>query len=1113
MHPHSKSFITLLCCCIAVLLSLSAKAQGEANIWYFGQNAGLDFNGGGTPVPLLNGQMVTQEGCATISDGGGNLLFYTDGSTVWNANHAIMTNGTGLLGNFSSTQSAIIVPKPNSSSIYYIFTVPAGCTMAGTGLRYSEVDMSLSGGLGAVTTVKNILLTTATCEKVTAVAHANGTDYWVICHAPGTAINTYQITSAGVNTTSVPSTSAANSTTAGYLKASPDGTLVGRGSNGVVEVMNFDASTGILTPYFSITNSGLNYGVEFSQTGNRFYYYDIGVGVYQVDLTLGSAAAIVASNTFIGSTAPNQGYGMQIGPDGKIYVTEYQVSFLSVINDPDSLGASCNMVAQQLPLGGGTGSTGPGICRIGLPTFIQTFFLAPTLTVEDTCFSDTTTLTAYSPSADSVFWNFGDTASGTNNVAQGDTVEHIFSSPGTYQVGTVTYFTNTTGLFGFVDSVFDTIEVTIHPLPEIELGNDTVLCQGDSLTILNSNTVLNMTYLWSDGSTDEFLPIAAADTYYVEVTTLCGIAYDTIVIDSVLPSMVDLGPDSILCTGDTVVFDVEVAAGNYIWQDGTPGSPYEATTTGQYAVTATGLCNTSIDTVELYFVDPATSNFPPDTTFCNGQTVDLVTFADSATFLWHDGSTDSTFTASIADTFKVTVTNACGVFTDSVIVTIDFPLPVDLGNDTVLCAGTSFPLHADLPGNNTYLWSGGVMIDSITVDEPGTYWLEATNTCGIYSDTVEIDGEVVPNIELPERTLLCEGQTFPVEVPFSRSSYLWNTGSQDSGIVINSTGVYKVTVTNLCGVDQDSIEVVYDAPLDIDIGDVYELCEGDSLKLSVYAPNEPEYKWNNGSASSLYTVTEQGFYSVTVTNACGSFTDETAVYIERKPKPELPTDTVLCKGEEWSVLISQFYSGYQWQDGSQKHRYLISEPGRYTLKKWNRCGVRIDTLLVEYRDAPEIDLGADTVVCPSIEPVTLELPEQQGVSVLWSDESEDWVRSIEDPGVYEVMLTDDEYGCSSTDEVLIDECPVAIWIPRAFTPNSDTKNEVFLPELNYVTRYNLKIFDRWGAQLFTTINPDVGWDGTYQGILQPEGVYVYILEFKVEGMTRQKLTGAVTLIR
>lgn len=118
-------------------------SQGEANIWYFGQNAGLDFNSG-SPVSINGSQMNTLEGCSTISNSSGQLLFYTDGVTVWDRNHNIMPNGTGLMGHESSTQSSLVIPKPNDPNIYYLFTVSE---INSDGLRYSVIDMSLNGGV------------------------------------------------------------------------------------------------------------------------------------------------------------------------------------------------------------------------------------------------------------------------------------------------------------------------------------------------------------------------------------------------------------------------------------------------------------------------------------------------------------------------------------------------------------------------------------------------------------------------------------------------------------------------------------------------------------------------------------------------------------------------------------------------------------------------------------------------------------------------------------------------------------------------------------------------------------------------------------------------------
>jgi hypothetical protein len=112
---------------------------------------------------LTDGAMDTYEGCASVCDANGRLLFYTNGVTVWNKHHQPMPNGTGLLGNSSTTQSALVIKKPSSEFIYYLFTVDAGGRI--NGLRYSEIDMRLQGGDGDVTAVKNMLIHTPTCEK------------------------------------------------------------------------------------------------------------------------------------------------------------------------------------------------------------------------------------------------------------------------------------------------------------------------------------------------------------------------------------------------------------------------------------------------------------------------------------------------------------------------------------------------------------------------------------------------------------------------------------------------------------------------------------------------------------------------------------------------------------------------------------------------------------------------------------------------------------------------------------------------------------------------------------------------------------------------------------
>ena len=176
---------------MTLTISTPLWSQKQASVWYFGHHAGLDFRSG-EPVALTDGALNTNEGSASICDEAGNLLFYTDGVTVWNREHHVMPNGRNLWGHSTTTQT-LIVPKPGVDPIYYIFTASPqhdyvfGAGTDSVGFHYTVVDMRMASGLGDVT-VKNILLFRNTTEKVTAVHHANGMDIWVVAHEWGNNI-------------------------------------------------------------------------------------------------------------------------------------------------------------------------------------------------------------------------------------------------------------------------------------------------------------------------------------------------------------------------------------------------------------------------------------------------------------------------------------------------------------------------------------------------------------------------------------------------------------------------------------------------------------------------------------------------------------------------------------------------------------------------------------------------------------------------------------------------------------------------------------------------------------------------------------------------------------
>ena len=365
----SARTVTTACLAIALATSTDARDQSGDN-WHFGTNGGVTFVSG-TPLPLAGGQINQFEGCATISDSSGNLLFYTDGVTIWNASHGIMPNGTGLKGDPSATQSAIIMPKPGDGDTFYVFTVPA--TGSADGLHYSIVDITLASGNGDVVGgQKNINLMATCSEQVTAVAHANGRDIWVIARPYGSNdFNVFLVSPAGVDTTPVISSTGISilaNGDIGSLKAAPSGDKLAMAfltQSGKVELYDFDNTTGQVSNALDLGNHNNAYGIEFSQDSTVLYVGRYTMALVQFDLTAGDipGSAYIAANN--GSIA-----ALQLGPDGKIYVAMTGHNYLGVINSPAKTGAACDFQA--------IGPSISGTCGAGLPTFIQSLFAPST---------------------------------------------------------------------------------------------------------------------------------------------------------------------------------------------------------------------------------------------------------------------------------------------------------------------------------------------------------------------------------------------------------------------------------------------------------------------------------------------------------------------------------------------------------------------------------------------------------------------------------------------------------------------------------------------------------------------------------------------------------------
>ncbi|MDC7993772.1 T9SS type B sorting domain-containing protein [Altibacter sp. HG106] len=486
------------------LFPLLSFGQREAANWYFGNNAGLTFNSG-RPEVLLDGQLSTIEGCESISDADGNLLFYLDGNFVWNRRHEIMPNGSDLLGSFSSTQAAVVVPHPTQDNLYFIFTADAANNYegggSGSGFNYSVVNMNLDGGFGDVTEINTNLLPTGS-EKVTAVFNSESDVTWVITHYLD-AIYAYKVDATGIDRTPVktiigPVISDPKNTRGG-IKAAPDGSKIAIAhlqfypeKSGSLYVYDFDETTGRVSNQVLVGTELLYYGIEFSPDSNllyssgRFQDPDTGLStdavINQYDLSVPDIGSSRFTIGRIENFIPTDlGGSLQLAIDGKIYYS-FPNTKLSVIRTPELRGLDADFRPFSVDLG-------DRFAIYGLPPFIQSFFES-IVDIENFCFGDATEFTIDTDDPiNSIFWNFGDPGSGAQNTSTDLEPTHIFSAPGVYTV---------TLEVDFVDRANKTfIEfVEISAIPEV--NEDVTLVQCDIDGVEDLRTRFNLTEVSED---------------------------------------------------------------------------------------------------------------------------------------------------------------------------------------------------------------------------------------------------------------------------------------------------------------------------------------------------------------------------------------------------------------------------------------------------------------------------------------------------------------------------------------------------------------------------------------------------------------------------------------
>jgi len=631
--------------------------RSENNVWAFGTRAGLDFNSG-APVPLVTA-MHTEEGTASVCDAQGALLFYTNGDTVWNRNHAIMPNGAALAPGtqiYSTTQAAVIVPVYGQPDRWYVFTLGAswyaGSLPPGnSALSYSVVDMTLDNGLGDVVPgMKNIPLDQYLSERMITVP---GTDcrIWLVAQTRDSFFKAWAITEAGLNTTPVvsragfvyPDPMNENAHLAGVLKVTQDGRklagVYGEASRYFpahypiasapgIQLFDFDPATGIVSNAQTLTTDpGIYYGAAFSPDNSKLYVcvsYVTSIDILQYDLNAGPLIPYsrlqIATNTNAGRFISD----IRLAPDGRIYIPADRTIF-DRINMPDLRGSACQYERNAVSLPAGVE------LRSGLPNQVNLFPVADSIyTAHDVpfCYRDSQLLYA-PPGAIGHRWQDGSRDS-----------FFVVRDTGTYVVQSLRHcvFLSDTFRVLFPDTVFS--------------RTDTTLCPGRALLLTAPQG--RDEYLWDNLAGTPERAVDTPGSYYVYSSRLCQPYVDSFNVRAA-DIRTDLPGDTVVCDSPPVTLKLNVPGAAYRWPDGSTGDTWQVPGDGSYRVAVTKDGCTQEDSIRVTFV-PVAQRLGNDTTICRGDRLTLhANVPAGASVTWSDGSTAPAYTTGDTGLHWVTV--------------------------------------------------------------------------------------------------------------------------------------------------------------------------------------------------------------------------------------------------------------------------------------------------------------------------------------------------------------------------------------------------------------------------------------------------------------------------
>lgn len=417
------------------------------------------------------------------------------------------------------------------------------------------------------------------------------------------------------------------------------------------------------------------------------------------------------------------------------------------------------------------------------------------------------------------------------------------------------------------------MELIVNPMPSVNLGNDTTICFGESVTLDAQN--LGFNYSWSTSESTQTIEVNTSKTINVEVYDEIGCSdEDEISITVNALPVVDLGDDQKICDGKSIELDAENAGLNYNWSHGETTQTVTLDESGIYSVEVTdeiGCLGT--DEMELIVNSMPTVNLGNDTAICIGESVDLDAQNPGFNYTWNTGATSQSIRITTTGNYEVRVFDEIGCAdTSSMNLQVNELPVVDLGEDHVICEFESSTLDAANEGFN-FIWNDGSTSQTIKVSEEGLYSVEVRDEIGcLGTDEIYITKEIIEDPYFEKSKIICEGTSIVLEPDFYKDySIFWETKPRSSTLEVSETGDYSsIVLSEFCRdtfvVSVNKVDTPDAEIIDVNAQEFY-CFDYETTTLRVVSPDiGVDFEWDDFGEGEEFEIEQAGTYSLTATN-------------------------------------------------------------------------------------------------------------------------------------------------------------------------------------------------------------------------------------------------------